>query len=206
MAVTKAQWEQARKLWEADADMSLADIAAQLGVSRPAVTQHAQRNNWRKVNRPIQREELAQAAADVLSSISGRTELMAEVSTVLDLSIESRVRILNLHRGEWAKWREQFSVEAMASDPTCARRAKLAAESLAVAQRGEAIAFGMTTFSGQDTDAPVIEDVQAEAPKSKLDLALEYYLEHGTFPDTILLPPPMQTPRMARPGTDEYWK
>ena len=68
MAVTKTQWEQARKLWEADADMKPGRIAAAIGCESAGRDEHAQRSNWRKASTPILREELAQAAADVLSS------------------------------------------------------------------------------------------------------------------------------------------
>jgi len=205
MAVSKDQWKEARRLWEADAGMSLADVAAMLSVSRPAVTQHATKNNWRKASAPIQREELAHAVVDTIAHVAGRQELLDAADAALDLSVATRCAVINRHRNDWAEHRALFPNEALASDPTCARRAKIAAEAIALRQRGECLAHGLVTFSGQDTNAPLVEDVEDVQPRSKMDLALEYFLEHGEFPPHMMQMPqlPARSALVAGHSEDE---
>lgn len=182
MKVSPEQWREAQARWEADPEMQLLDVAKRLGVSAPSVTQYAQRHGWSKLLPPVSREHMAQAAADVLSHISNRTELVEQVSTVLDLSVATRVQVLNQHRQDWAEHRRLFPSEALASDPSASRRCKLSAESIAIRQRGEAIAFGLTTFNGADTAAPLVELVEAETPKADWERLLESYVTTGKAP------------------------
>lgn len=78
-----------------------------------------------------------------------------------------------------------------------ARRAKAHAEAIALRQRGECIAFGMSTFSGQDTNAPLADVADEIPPKSVLDQALEHYLEHGELPPHMMSSPQLPTPGRA---------
>jgi len=187
--ISLEQWREAQARWEADPNLSLLEIAKRLGVSAPSVTVYAQRHGWAKlVPSTPTHEELVQATVDVLGHISQRDELLDAASTALDLSVATRVGVINRQRNDWAEHRRLFPHEALAGDPTAARRAKLAAEAIAIRQRGEAVAFGLSTFSGRDTDAPLVEEVPIDQPSTPWRELMEAYRLTGKAPDAFHVP------------------
>ncbi|MEJ8855630.1 hypothetical protein WKW79_13675 [Variovorax robiniae] len=164
MALDKDQWQQARQQWERDDGMSLADVADMLGVSRPAVTQHAAKHNWRRASTPVAREELAQAVVDTIAHVAGRTELLDAADAALDLTVATRVAVVRQHREDWRQHRDLYPPEVLAGNAVASARAKRHAETLVLRQRGESVAFGLVEFTGRSTDAPLVEAVDINNP------------------------------------------
>jgi len=178
-------WHNARVLWESSPGMGFAEVARTLGVSTPTVFIRAQRDNWTKLAPALDVDGLAQVRADVTERlVSEQSALIeGEIMEALDLSVRSRVSAINRWRNDWRKHRELFPHETMASDATAARRAKAAAEAMMIRQRGEAVAFGLSTMTGSDTNAPLVEaDPDPDRSKSKMDRDLEYFVRTGRLP------------------------
>ena len=182
--ISHEAWQAARLEWECSPALTLQAIATKLGVALPTVSIRAKKESWMKMLPEAQSVE--QAAADVLGQLSGRQELVAAVGTALDLSVQTRVLVINRQRDDWLAHRRLFTTEAMASDPVCAKRAKLAAEALAIRQRGEAIAYGIVTMTGASTDAPLVEQVDEAKERPQWELLLESYATTGKAPDWAL--------------------
>jgi hypothetical protein len=180
------QWRSARLEWECTPSMTLTDVAHQLNMKLGSVSEKAKRDGWCKVIPEVR--EASQIAADALGYISGREVLLAATTTALDLTVATRVAIINKWRDDWAKHRILFTPEACASDPAASKRGKATAELMMVRQRGEAVAYGMSTLTGSDTGAPLVEpEADPDKPKSALDAALEHLLRTGQLPDQPLL-------------------
>lgn len=180
---TKEAWSAARLEWECDPEMTLTQVAEKLNVKLGTVSERATRDGWLKLSHQAQERDMAHQVADVLGQISGRDELLDTVGASLDMSIATRVKVINRHRIELGRWRSLFPLEAMASDPVCAKRAKLAAEALGTVQRCEAQAYGLITFTGSDTGAPLVEDIPQDRPLTMLEEAMQSLAQTGTFPD-----------------------
>jgi hypothetical protein len=194
---TPAQWDAARLEWECDPTMTLTDVAAKLGVALPTVSVRAARDGWMKLSQRATERDMQHQVADVLGQISRRDELLDQVGAALDLSVNTRVLVINKHRSELTRWRQLFPLESMASDPVCARRGKLAAEALSIVQRSECIAFGLITYTGQATDAPLVDEVTEEdKPLSPWQKLMESYRLTGRAPEEFHAPQLSHTPEI----------
>lgn len=183
--VLKESWRRARADWEATPERTYAEVARDLAVAVPTVYARARRENWTKMFEPQDLAAHAHLRVNAAERVLERnnTELVEEVSTVLDLSVETRVRTINRARDDWTEHRRLFPQEVCASDPAAAKRAKLTAEMLVLRQRGEFVAYGLVEFTGRTTDAPLVEQVEdAAQPKAPWELLLESYITTGKSP------------------------
>lgn len=163
--------------------MTLLDVAHKLNVALPTVSIRAKKEGWLKLAQQAAERDMAHQITDVIGQISGRDELLDKVGASLDISVRSRVAAINRWRDDWAKHRVLFTPEACASDPVASKRGKATAEMMMMRQRGEAVAFGLSTLTGMDTNAPLVEqDVDDVQPKSQLDRVMEHFLRTGELP------------------------
>ena len=181
--ISHEAWQAARLEWECTPSLTLQAVATRQGVALPTASNRAKKEGWLKLAQQAEERDMQHQVADVIGQIAGRDELLDKVGASLDLSIGTRVAVINKHRSELSRWRSLFPLEAMASDPVCARRAKLAAEALSIVQRSECVAFGLVTYTGASTDAPLVEQVEeVDKPKASWELLLESYITTGKSP------------------------
>ena len=172
-----SEWLAQRRRWESDPNVGISDVAAALGVDKGAVSRKARRDGWMRVTQPNIAETMAQTVATLAET---PLEVLVDAD-VLDLSVACRVKVIQKHREDWRRHREIFTPEVVASSEAQAKRAKLAAEMLAIRQRGESISYGLTTWTGASTDAPIVDEVPPEEP-TDFDRAMRHLLETGELP------------------------
>lgn len=143
--MAKRNWAWARQRWEST-NLTLADVARELGVTRAAVCTRAKKEGWARimvseadVHHRADRlpEEAAEPPHQVLIShpIGGMPEQEA---------IDMRARLIQAHRREWREHAREFSVQKMANAGLAfARRAKMSADAILARQRGERLAWGL---------------------------------------------------------------
>lgn len=156
-------WLAARQRWEADPRANFETIGKEMGVSRVAVSKHADKEGWARAKNLRQINERAHLEADVkvtpklsdVSDVTGKTTEQAAVDVRSDLLVS--------HRGDWVSHRELFPIADIKADFESGKKAKISAEMLAIRQKGERAAYGLD-IAGDDPGSgppPDASDPQA---------------------------------------------
>lgn len=155
--LTKEQWLEARQRWEADPTASFVSIGGEIGVSHVAVMNAAKRDGWVKsgnlasINRAAQVKadsaELTSKLTGELTGVSAKRPLAASIEASTDL----RSKLIQSHRAEWRKHADLYALESIKADFNQGKSAKISAEMLSIRQKGERVAWGMDTDSGETT-------------------------------------------------------
>ncbi len=159
--LTPEQWAAARAKWEADAALSHADIAADLGVSRQAVAKRAAAEGWARAPELADLAKRAHLKADrrqVAGLVAGPVDSATEKSTLAtrEAAEDIRADVIERHRADWAEHRTHFRIADIAEDFDLGKRAKISAEMLKIRQQGEREAYGLDAV--QQSSAPSSPD------------------------------------------------
>lgn len=169
MAKKEPDWARARLLWEAAPQMSQAEVARMLGVSKMAVTRRIKSEGWKKVAeddataRVVRQRALDRAderTADLASkrgpqppvdeaTPEDHPDAAGTSAAAVETAVEMRAKILERHRREWDGARNKIykAIQAEATDPKGAfekaKLGKITAEALQIIQNGERKAWGL---------------------------------------------------------------
>ena len=156
--LTKDEWAAARILWESDNEQTDASISERYGVSKQAVVQKRQRDQWQKIGALHSAGQRAQFMAD---SKSCQNIALGNIkSDSVDLAVEIRADVIDRHRGDWAEHRKHFTVSSISDDFEMGKKAKITAEMLKIRQEGERKAYGLDDVT--NTPSTSIADAMAE--------------------------------------------
>lgn len=164
---------EARIQWESRHDLTFAAVAAAIGVTDTAVRKWAKEGGWVKAGTLGQVNDRAHLKADAESSEDVRAKLGAKLDAPkqasVDQAIDLRAKIITTHRAEWRRHATMFPLEQMHADLDVGRKAKMAAETITLRQRGERAAWGLddaeANRAAAASNAPqVIRIVAAEMP------------------------------------------
>lgn len=156
--LTADAWARARIEWEADPRATYESVARGLGVSRVAVTKHALKHGWERVQSLASIAAAAQRKADakVAPQLSGGDKVAAEVAQEAakrlsaEAAVDVRADVIDRHRSDWAEHRRLFTLGAIAADFELGKSAKISAEMLQIRQRGEQAAYGLDQYTPRD--------------------------------------------------------
>ncbi|WP_288078616.1 hypothetical protein [Pseudomonas sp.] len=149
----------ARALWEGDPNISMADVAAEVGVTVRAMRRWTQEENWSKRKQDM--SERAHAAADNYKGklselgpeITTEQQKQAEADAAEETAVQLRAQVLDRHRKEWNAPRKLSYDAVKAKDFNQMKMAKITAEALTLIQNGERKAWGID--SGPDGNQKV---------------------------------------------------
>jgi transcriptional regulator with XRE-family HTH domain len=137
--LTKQQWAEARQTFETEPTATLESISQTLGVSRPAVSKKAKKEEWQKAGTLRMVCKAAQLKADQVTDVTGVTSK----KDATDNAIALRASVIEKHREEWALHRNRFSLDDIHADFDMGKKAKISSEMLMIRQSGERKAWGL---------------------------------------------------------------
>jgi len=105
--IARSRWAEARLKWETSPDVTYADIARELGVSRSTVLQRARREGWVKVANHVARP----AGSPCPESVEAYRESATEVA-------QRHAKLLARAWGDLELFRERLMQAIESSDPT----------------------------------------------------------------------------------------
>jgi hypothetical protein len=149
--LTADQWADARRKWEADETVSLAEIGRDFGVSKEAVSLAAERQGWVKSSTLPGINRAAQIRADLgeldgkLDPSSSKTPLPASIEESTDL----RAKLIHNHRAELRLHAKLYPLDAIKESFTLGKVAKISVEMLAIRQNAERKAWGMDQMEAE---------------------------------------------------------
>lgn len=161
---TKDRWLEARERWESNPTETFESISKWVGVSRVAVSKRADKEGWKRPTNLRQIVEKAHLQADAkvtpkLSLVTAETAKRTEQTAV-----DVRADVLEVHRSEWARHRELFTLEDIQEDFDNGRKAKISAEMLLLRQKGERAAYGLDAIElGDAGSGRELSDVERAA-------------------------------------------
>lgn len=152
----------ARALWEGDPNISMADVAAEVGVTVRAMRRWSQDENWSK--RKADMSERAHAAADQYKNklsdlgpeITTEQQKQAESDAAEETAVQLRAQVLDRHRKEWNAPRKLSYDAVKAKNFDQMKMAKITAEALTLIQNGERKAWGIDSGGDGQTNVKVI--------------------------------------------------
>ena len=152
----------ARALWEGDPNISMADVAAEVGVTVRAMRRWSQDENWSK--RQADMSERAHAAADQYKNklselgpeITTEQQKQAEADAAEETAVQLRAQVLDRHRKEWNAPRKLSYDAVKAKNFDQMKMAKITAEALTLIQNGERKAWGIDSGGDGQTNVKVI--------------------------------------------------
>nr|DAM52205.1 MAG TPA: Helix-turn-helix of insertion element transposase [Caudoviricetes sp.] len=152
----------ARALWEGDPNISMADVAAEVGVTVRAMRRWSQDENWSK--RQADMSERAHAAADQYKNklselgpeITTEQQKQAESDAAEETAVQLRAQVLDRHRKEWNAPRKLSYDAVKAKNFDQMKMAKITAEALTLIQNGERKAWGIDSGGDGQTNVKVI--------------------------------------------------
>lgn len=135
-SVRKFDWQAIRAEYEAGASMG--KLAEKYGLSKPAISKRAKKENWTQdpteaVNRLVN------------AKVNGLVNTVNPIkkAEALDNAAQEKVAVILRHRQEWAEFKPLFNEALTINDYNVARRAKLLADALQTIQAGERKAWGI---------------------------------------------------------------
>lgn len=142
--LTADQWKSARVKWESDPTLTFGVIAAELGVSRVAVSKRAGVEKWERVNDLATLAKLAHARSDAREVTAKVTvEVTEETIDARDAAVDLRADVIDRHKADLAQHRRLHTAEEMAADLEAGKRAKIAIEVVALRHKAERAAYGL---------------------------------------------------------------
>jgi hypothetical protein len=159
--LSREEWAAARLLWEKDPQQFDSTIAEKFGVSKQAVTQRRNAENWQRIGTMHNVSERAHLLADATCRELASDKKKAQA---IDEAVEIRARVIEKHRSDWKEHRNQFDIADIARDFELGKSAKITAEMIKIRQEGERKAYGLDEQSnGQNDDVqPVAITVQVK--------------------------------------------
>lgn len=144
--LTLETWQEVRAAYEVGATFS--DLGRRFGISRQAIAKRAKAEGWQ-----IDPEAAAQIRERVAVKV---TSDPAKKDQAIEAVADQAAEIVRLHRAEWAGHRGLFPLKDLAGDFDKGKRAKIAAEMVALRQRAERKAWNLDG-DNEDTTEIIIE-------------------------------------------------
>lgn len=179
--LSRAQWEEIRLRWENDPRDSYAWLVTELSLSvtRNTISVKAKRDGWTKrvsakeiANQSDRKADNKYQVDSVTNSVTVVTAQDQSFVTEMtskefeEKAIDLRTTIIQSHRDDWQKHRDEFLMSDMAINFEKAKSAKLVAEIIKLRHEGERKAWNLDA-AVEDTSAGMATEAEMDAIYSK---------------------------------------